>query len=171
MSHDDIAAAGGPSSPTLTKIASGAGTISMKSAKKLEEALGWDEGDVRRFATGERQAKDLAFDKLVVEGETANELGDVERAIEVIIEMLHHARRSPVGSARESFLVTAGIVLHRIYEVLGTRLSAYFPDEFGAKIYDFEQHLGLPDLRDIPDAAMNENPGGTPPGQSEESTT
>lgn len=53
MTHKEVELRGGPSGPTLTKIASGEGTISPASARKLEVAFGWERGTVRRIADGE----------------------------------------------------------------------------------------------------------------------
>jgi transcriptional regulator with XRE-family HTH domain len=53
LTHDEIAAAGGPSSPTMTKIASGEGRLSDKSARLLEGVLGWPRGSVRAISVGQ----------------------------------------------------------------------------------------------------------------------
>jgi transcriptional regulator with XRE-family HTH domain len=50
MTHDDVARAGGPSSPTMTKIENGRGPISDSTMKRLERALGWVPGSIRAFA-------------------------------------------------------------------------------------------------------------------------
>lgn len=53
VTHDDVKDRGGPSSPTLTKIAAGAGaTISLSTARKIEKAFGWPEGRVAALGGG-----------------------------------------------------------------------------------------------------------------------
>lgn len=54
LTHEDVVARGGPSSPTITKVLAGAGEpISPVTAKKLEKAFQWQEGTVARTALGE----------------------------------------------------------------------------------------------------------------------
>jgi DNA-binding XRE family transcriptional regulator len=67
LTHDEVAEAGGPSSPTLTKILLGSGaTISTDTARKLEAAFGWPRGRVAALAGGlpdmqaEREARGLS---------------------------------------------------------------------------------------------------------------
>lgn len=50
--HDEVKADGGPSSPTITKVLSGKGTISVNSARKFERLFGWERGDLVRAAEG-----------------------------------------------------------------------------------------------------------------------
>ena len=50
--HDEAKADGGPSSPTITKVLSGKGTISVASARKFEKLFGWERGELVRVAEG-----------------------------------------------------------------------------------------------------------------------
>jgi len=52
ISHDAVRDRGGPSSPTMTKISGGSGTISDSSARKLEKALSWHRGSVEKVLAG-----------------------------------------------------------------------------------------------------------------------
>lgn len=57
--HDDIRDSGGPSSPTLTKILKGEGEpISLSTAKRLDQALGWPAGTTAAMSRGELETLD-----------------------------------------------------------------------------------------------------------------
>ena len=121
LTYEDIRAAGGPSQPTLTKLAKGEGTIRKASADALEDAIGLERGSLRRVAGGGEAtwrpegppgAKDFKVRYL---DRRAGELRDVdvEDGYVHALAWAHHCWR--LGAPRELYHEFGGVTL-RLYK-------------------------------------------------------
>src|SRR4051812_17687766 len=99
LTHDDVRAAGGPSSPTMTKIENADGTISPATAKKLEQAFGWQPGTVRELS--EEHGDPVDFDSLktkVVLTARIDEFALAKRSRALVDEQIERLESEPTTS-------------------------------------------------------------------------
>lgn len=141
LTHEDIKARGGPSSPTMTKIEQGSGTISPNTARKLETAFDWQPNTVRelaedsadvelpgprvrissiRVSTEPSEAQGPTTSQILVDGMTAARNAvvhsDVRSAIPALIRLLKASRDPEHASDRELLVYSAETALTYLLE-------------------------------------------------------
>lgn len=151
-SQQHVAAIGGPSTTTQTKIIHGSGPLSRQTCQKIDLAMGWPQGTAVRVAAGEMEPPE---GKVEIAGSLApiSDLGG---------EMLTAtADRDPQGRVRYR-----GLVRHRGHAVEVTYTP---PPGLGLKIVEFNDVMGetVRSLRSrarpvVPDPSATRTPDSRP---------
>lgn len=101
LTQTTIAARGGPSTSTMTKVLSGRGSFRRVIFNQLDRGLDWGDGNAERYWRGEA-VRDDGFDwRNVSDAELMAEVTRRMRERDKLLQMLHQYR--PIGMSDEGF--------------------------------------------------------------------